>query len=77
MYDSTFDRDMISRCVNALSRNFPAETGDRVNPLSLSVYKMKVCIIVKFHDSLCREGKFSRHKFFLFNEKISVTFSRS
>jgi hypothetical protein len=41
LYDSTFDRDMISRAVIALSKNFPKETGDN-KPLSLSVYRIMV-----------------------------------
>jgi hypothetical protein len=41
LYDNTFDRDMISRAVIALSKNFPAEFGDN-KPLSVSVYRIKV-----------------------------------
>ncbi|CRL07373.1 CLUMA_CG020350, isoform A [Clunio marinus] len=41
LYDNTFDRDMISRCVNALSRDFPDESGDLVKPLSVSIYRIK------------------------------------
>lgn len=46
LYDDTFDRDMISRCAIALSRDFPDESGDQVKPLSVSVYK----IIESAHD---------------------------
>lgn len=41
LYDNTFDRDMISRCVIALSRDFPDESGNLVKPLSVSIYRMK------------------------------------
>lgn len=42
LYDDTFDRDMISRCVIAISRDFPVEqTGDLVRPLSVSIYRIK------------------------------------
>lgn len=40
LYDETFDRDMISRCVIALSRDFPAERDD-VLPLSVTIYRIK------------------------------------
>ncbi|KAG5667976.1 hypothetical protein PVAND_015934 [Polypedilum vanderplanki] len=40
LYDNTFDRDMISRCVIALSRNFP-DDSNQVQPLSVSVYKIR------------------------------------
>lgn len=46
LYDETFDRDMISRCVIALSRDFPNESSDLVKPLSVSIYK----IIESAHD---------------------------
>ena len=42
LYDDTFDRDMISRCIIAISRNFPDDSGDVVKPLSVSIYKIKV-----------------------------------
>lgn len=41
LYDETFDRDMISRCVIALSRDFPIVSGDIVRPLSVSIYRIK------------------------------------
>lgn len=44
LYDNTFDRDMISRCIIAISRDFPDESGDMVKPLSVSIYKIKVNI---------------------------------
>lgn len=40
LYDNTFDRDMISRCVIALSRNFPGDSNE-VKPLSVSIYRIK------------------------------------
>lgn len=41
LYDNTFDRDMISRCVIAISRDFPVEQpGDIVKPLSVSIYRI-------------------------------------
>lgn len=40
LYDTTFDRDMISRCVIALSRDFPDESG-LVKPLSVTIYRIK------------------------------------
>ena len=41
LYDSSFDRDMISRCVIALSRDFPVDgSGDLVKPLSVSIYRI-------------------------------------
>lgn len=41
LYDSSFDRDMISRCIIALSRDFPVdESGDLVKPLSVSIYRI-------------------------------------
>lgn len=41
LYDDTFDRDMISRCVIAISRDFPVQqTGDLVKPLSVSIYRI-------------------------------------
>jgi ionotropic glutamate receptor len=40
LYDNTFDRDMISRCVIALSRNFP-DDSNQVQPLSVSVYRIR------------------------------------
>jgi hypothetical protein len=43
LYDNTFDRDMISRCIIAISRNFPDESVN-VKPLSVSIYKIKVNI---------------------------------
>lgn len=46
LYDNTFDRDMISRCVIALSRDFPDESSDMVKPLSVSIYK----IVDSAHD---------------------------
>lgn len=42
LYDNTFDRDMISRCIIAISRDFPDESGDLVKPLSVSIYRIKV-----------------------------------
>lgn len=44
LYDNTFDRDMISRCIIAISRDFPDESGDMVKPLSVSIYRIKVNI---------------------------------
>lgn len=42
LYDNTFDRDMISRCIIAISRDFPVdETGDLVKPLSVAIYRIK------------------------------------
>lgn len=42
LYDNTFDRDMISRCVIAISRDFPAgDSVDLVKPLSVSAYRIK------------------------------------
>lgn len=42
LYDNTFDRDMISRCIIAISRNFPAgDSVDVVRPLSVSAYRIK------------------------------------
>lgn len=41
LYDNTFDRDMVSRCIIAISRNFPDGSGS-VKPLSVSIYKIKV-----------------------------------
>lgn len=42
LYDNTFDRDMISRCIIAISRNFPAgDSVDVVRPLSVSTYRIK------------------------------------
>lgn len=42
LYDDTFSRDMISRCVIAISRDFPAQqTGVVVEPLSVSIYRIK------------------------------------
>lgn len=40
LYDNTFDRDMISRCVIALSRNFP-DDSNQVQPLSVSIYRIR------------------------------------
>ncbi|KAL7015645.1 hypothetical protein ACKWTF_016567 [Chironomus riparius] len=40
LYDNTFDRDMISRCVIALSRNFPDDSNE-VQPLSVSIYRIR------------------------------------
>lgn len=40
LYDNTFDRDMISRCVIALSREFP-DINARVRPLSVSIFKIR------------------------------------
>lgn len=40
LYDNTFDRDMISRCVIALSRNFP-DDANKVMPLSVSIYRIR------------------------------------
>lgn len=40
LYDNTFDRDMISRCVIALSREFP-DINARVKPLSVTVFKIR------------------------------------
>lgn len=40
LYDNTFDRDMISRCVIALSRNFPGDSN-QVKPLSVSIYRIR------------------------------------
>jgi glutamate receptor, ionotropic, invertebrate len=40
LYDNTFDRDMISRCVIALSRNFP-DDSNQVKPLSVSIYRIQ------------------------------------
>lgn len=40
LYDNTFDRDMISRCVIALSRNFP-DDSNQVKPLSVSIYRVR------------------------------------
>lgn len=40
LYDNTFDRDMISRCVIALSRDFPLESNDKIKPLSVSIYRI-------------------------------------
>jgi ionotropic glutamate receptor len=40
LYDNTFDRDMISRCVIALSRHFP-DDSNQVQPLSVSVYRIR------------------------------------
>lgn len=44
LYDNTFNVDMISRCIIAISRNFPDESGNMVKPLSVSIYKIKVNI---------------------------------
>lgn len=42
LYDDTFDRDMISRAIISISRDFPVdETGDLVKPLSVSIYRIK------------------------------------
>ena len=42
LYDNTFDRDMISRCVIAISRDFPiGDAVDLVKPLSVSIYRIK------------------------------------
>lgn len=42
LFDDTLDRDMISRCVIAISRNFPAgDSVDVVRPLSVSAYRLK------------------------------------
>jgi hypothetical protein len=50
LYDSTFDRDMISRAIIALSKNFPLESGDN-KPLSVSVYRIQVS------EETCRRVK--------------------
>lgn len=49
LYDNTFDRDMISRCIIAISRNFPDESGDMVKPLSVSIYKIKVNTVAEIN----------------------------
>lgn len=42
LFDDTLDRDMISRCIIAISRNFPAgDSVDVVRPLSVSAYYLK------------------------------------
>lgn len=40
LYDNSFDRDMISRCVIALSRTFP-DDSNQVKPLSVSIYRIR------------------------------------
>lgn len=76
LYDNTFDRDMISRCVNALSKNFPSEVGDRVRPLSLSVYKIKVCFqLVKNRHSF--HSKVVKYFSMKNSHSLFVAFTRS